>query len=187
LPPSRPPSANTHVEMSGERPPTTHQADHAGGLTPEDHLNDQDTRQTLQQTLSSGYSTASTLALRLNQARCAPVTNKSLRDIGRGSCGSVFEVPGTSVAIKKGANVEAIWNDYNLANTAYNSYLACAGLVSRRFPGRRAPSVPAASFYYSPDSDDFSTANLQRFPMADQTRAAIFHLDRISPVSSTTR
>ncbi len=74
----------------------------------------------LKRTLSVGtvVSTTSSFAERMNGARFEVVDHFHLRDIGRGSCGSVFEIPGTPYAIKKGANTGAIWNDFNLTNHA---------------------------------------------------------------------
>jgi hypothetical protein len=79
----------------------------------------------LKRTLSVGsvQSTSSNFAPRMNAARFSrPLDHLKFRDIGRGSCGSIFEIPGTPYAIKKGTNTTAIWNDYNLTSLAYNSY-----------------------------------------------------------------
>jgi hypothetical protein len=66
--------------------------------------------QILQRTSSVGAvdSTASSFAVRMNKARFLPSDKQLLRDIGRGSCGSVFEVHESNLTIKKGANTTAI-------------------------------------------------------------------------------
>lgn len=115
----------------------------------------------------------------------APIVE--LRDIGRGSCGSVFEVPGTVYAIKKGSKVHSIWNDFNLTNLAYNSCVASTNLFKYSFPGNQIPRVPKAKVFHSPESEEWWKINLSSFPEADRTKAAVFYLDRILPVSEITR
>ncbi|EXJ64562.1 hypothetical protein A1O7_00898 [Cladophialophora yegresii CBS 114405] len=146
-------------------------------------------KEILKQTLSFGTMNleTSSSAGPKNEARFLPCYGRQLRDIGRGSCGSVFEVPGTTFAIKKGANTKAIWNDFNLTNHAYNSYLTWAGLLTHSFPGRRVPRVPGAQFFNGPASTDFWDVALKQFPKGDRTRAAAFHIDRILPVPQRTR
>ncbi|KAK4949696.1 hypothetical protein LTR10_011537 [Elasticomyces elasticus] len=115
-------------------------------------------------------------------------TEPFFRDIGRGTCGSVFECPGTAWAIKKGANVAAISNDYNLTDLAYNSYRKSLDIFANvdSLSSRRIPRVPRALFYDGPTSG-WWTANLSRFPDADQTRGAGFNLTYIPPVLESTR
>ncbi|KIW77852.1 hypothetical protein Z517_07685 [Fonsecaea pedrosoi CBS 271.37] len=141
----------------------------------------------LKRTLSVGsvQSTASSFAERM---KAAGFDNRpDLRDIGRGTCGSVFEIPGTTQAIKKGANADSIWTDFCLTNCAYNSYLSWARLLAENFPGRRTPRVPRARNFHGPEAHEFWTASISRFPKEDQTTAAVFYLDRILPVPSLTR
>lgn len=116
------------------------------------------------------------------------MSDSKFRDIGRGSCGSVFEVPedARAVAIKKGAKTQSIWNDYNLTNIAYNSHLGWSALLRQHFPDRRVPRVPRARNYNGPESE-FWAASLERFPPGDQTKGAAFHLDRIFPVPDSAR
>ncbi|OCT54056.1 hypothetical protein CLCR_10236 [Cladophialophora carrionii] len=155
-----------------------------------DELFDQDrAKEILKQTLSVGTvnSETSSSVEPMNEARFLPCDEHQLRDIGRGSCGSVFEVPGTTFAIKKGANTKAIWNDFNLTNHAYNSYFIWAGILSMNFPGRRVPRVPGGQVFNSPDSAEYWDVVLKRFPQGDRSRAAAFHVDRILPVPRPTR
>ncbi|EXJ93167.1 hypothetical protein A1O3_01724 [Capronia epimyces CBS 606.96] len=154
-----------------------------------DELLEQSTRQILRQTLSVGtlLSTTSSFAERMNAARVEDTDPYHLRDIGRGSCGSVFEIPGTAYAIKKGANTRAIWNDFNLTNLAHNSYLTSLGLFEYTFRGRLVPRVSMTRYFNGPDSDEFWAANMKRFPEEDRTRAATFHLDHILAVPEVTR
>jgi hypothetical protein len=110
-----------------------------------------------------------------------------LRDIGRGTCGSVFEVPGTTLAIKKGSVAKSMWNDFNLTNKAQNSYINVLGLFASSFAGRTLPRIPLARFYNGPAATEWWKTNISRFPRSDQSRAAIFHIDRILPVVRQTR
>ncbi|KIW14921.1 hypothetical protein PV08_07706 [Exophiala spinifera] len=143
----------------------------------------------LRRTLSTGtaVATASSSAQRMDLCRPpSPETQLAFRDIGRGSCGSIFEVPGAPYAIKKGSNVAAIWNDFNLTNLAYNSHIKCLFLFRDDFPNHQVPRSPLARFFNSPESSWWET-NMSCFPEADRVRAAAFHLDRILPVTKETR
>ena len=152
---------------------------------------DQEACDVLQRTLSVGsvQSTASSFATRMNAARFSRTPDqKTFRDIGRGSCGSIFEIPGTPYAIKKGANTTSIWNDFNLTNLAYNSTLESMGLLKYEFANRRVPRVPKARYFNTPDSEWWSQPeNVTRFPKDDQIKAAVFHLDRILPIVKNAR
>ncbi|KAK5046829.1 hypothetical protein LTR84_007183 [Exophiala bonariae] len=136
--------------------------------------------------VGTAHSTVSKFAEREHTARLTAPTSE-LRDIGRGSCGSVFEIPGTAHAIKKGTDVRSIWNDFNLTNLAHNSCVASTNLFKYSFPNPQIPRVPKAEMYNSPESEDWWRFNLLRFPKADRTEAAVFYLDRILPVTEITR
>lgn len=142
----------------------------------------------LKRTLSAGivHSSESTFATRQDAERLK-FSAIQLRDIGRGSCGSVFEVPGTAYAIKKGSNIAAIWNDFNLTNHAYNSCVSSTNLMKYAFPGRRIPRVPMAQFYNSPTAKGWWDLNITRFPVGDRKQSAVFYLDHILPVPPITR
>jgi hypothetical protein len=114
-------------------------------------------------------------------------STSQFRDIGRGSCGSVFEIPGTTVAIKKGSNATAIWNDFNLTNHAYNSCLASIALLKYAFPGRCIPRIPMAQYYTSPTAKGWWDLNMARIPAEDRSEGAVFCLDHILPVPPLTR
>jgi len=66
-------------------------------------------------------STDSDLARRNNRARNAIPSSAKLRVIGRGTCGTVFEIPGTETVYREGSKVKALWNDYNLTNRIRHS------------------------------------------------------------------
>lgn len=71
----------------------------------------------------------------------------TFRNIGRGTCGSVFEIPGTAYAIKKGANIAAISNDFSLTNIAYNAYCKSHPFLTQKFPAYQIPRTPVARDY----------------------------------------
>ncbi|EXJ91275.1 hypothetical protein A1O1_04385 [Capronia coronata CBS 617.96] len=158
-------------------------------LIPEDGLTQEAAKDILKRTLSVKTANAATdiISERTGLSKSLGSNQYPLRDIGRGSCGSVFEVPETVYAIKKGAGTEAIWNDFNLTNCAYNSCLTSLGLFEYAFRGRRVPRVPKARYFNGPDADGVWTAIISRFPEADRTRAAAFYLDHILPVPRVTR
>ena len=54
-------------------------------------------------------------AKRISETKATSEGHKYLT-IGLGSCGTVFEVPGSDTAIKKGADVDAIWRDFVYKN-----------------------------------------------------------------------
>ncbi|KAL2426080.1 hypothetical protein ABEF95_010644 [Exophiala dermatitidis] len=157
----------------------------------EGDLLDQETAKAiLQHTLSlcTVDSAFDSSARSMNPARFGAIDDDApLRDIGRGSCGSVFEIPGTGYAIKKGASTVAMWNDFNLTNCAANSYLMSLGLLEHAFPERRLPRVPMARYFNGPKADAFWRSHMTRFPRPDRKRAATFHLDHILPVPTRTR
>ncbi|EXJ70599.1 uncharacterized protein A1O5_06669 [Cladophialophora psammophila CBS 110553] len=176
-------------DFSEESTSTTFSEGLMRSLVLEDLLDKQLAHDILKRTLSVGskQSTSSGLAERMNGVRFDSVDHLGLRDIGRGSCGSVFEIPGSAKAIKKGANRQAIFRDFHLTGRAYNSYLIWAGLFRDSFPERRTPRVPRAHTFHSPEAREFWTANLSRFPEGDQTIAAVFYVERILPVPALTR
>ena len=67
-------------------------------------------------------STTSSFASRMQGAavRSEP-GREELRIIGLGSCGTVFEIPGTELAFKKGTSVLGIWSDFRLTNKVHNA------------------------------------------------------------------
>lgn len=48
----------------------------------------------------------------MNRGRGLPASDQSSDTIiGEGTAGTVFEIPGSELAVKKGPNVDALWND----------------------------------------------------------------------------
>ena len=60
----------------------------------------------------------------INRARHLPARTKrsGYRIIGRGTVGTVFEIPGSELAVKKGPNIDVLWNDFRLTNKVNRSF-----------------------------------------------------------------
>jgi len=88
------------------------------------------------------------------QRDAIPSSANSLRVIGRGSCGTVFEAPGSEIAYKKGSDTKALWNDYHLTNCM-------------------AASLIEAKLYL--EQEEF--ANVRVFPRTPRCRSFLLHTD----------
>ncbi|KAL8683126.1 MAG: hypothetical protein Q9224_006713 [Gallowayella concinna] len=102
--------------------------------------------------------------------------------IGLGSCGSVFEVPGTEIAVKKGKDTKALWNDFRLTNAVYNAFEEVRFSLRVTFPENTIPKVPFCSTFLTPKSLD-----LRRFPSSHHEAGAALFMDRILPLPQATR
>ena len=112
---------------------------------------------------------------------------ENLRVIGLGSCGTVFEVPGTEIAFKKGSNEASIWNDFCLINTVYNAVKQARTILQEAFPLSTIPRTPLCHAYYPVNDEVFWSANLQRFPVDYRTKQPLFMVDRILPLPEQAR
>lgn len=84
-----------------------------------------------------------------------------LRVIGVGSCGTVFELPGTELAYKKGSDTAAMWNDFILTNTVHSALIDTKEKLQSAFTGRAIPRSPSCQEFVLPDSADWWEMNLQ--------------------------
>jgi hypothetical protein len=133
-------------------------------------------------------STASSFAERMKQAHDKPVDEKDYRIIGIGTCGTVFEIPGTELAIKKGDDVQAMWKDFLLTNRVYTAITDTRDMLQDAFPEQTIPRTPRCSVFLLPDSRVYWDANLKHFPQSHRTRgAAAFQMDRILPLPQPIR
>lgn len=101
--------------------------------------------------------------------------------IGLGSCGSVFSMPGSDMALKKGGNVKALWNDFCLTNKVYTAFLKVKVLLQDTFPTNTIPRSPRASQFFLPGSGFWDTC-LNRFPASHRKVGAAIEMDRILPL-----
>ncbi|KAF4587648.1 hypothetical protein GQ602_004341 [Ophiocordyceps camponoti-floridani] len=123
----------------------------------------------LQRTLSTQRvpATQSAFARRMNEER------NLLNVIGRGTCGTVFEVPGEPIVIKiAGADGTAsLWKDFILTNRAHEAVASCISLLRTIFPkDLQVPAVPAMLEFHKADNAGFWTVETAaRFRSQDRT------------------
>lgn len=122
------------------------------------------------------------------QRASAATDRDEFRTIGLGSCGSVFEIPGTELAYKKGSVEADIWKDFCLTNKVYLATMAVRYMLQNTFPGLTIPRTPRGhSFHIADDENFWSATTLRRFPAGHRTRKPLFTVDRILPVRQETR
>ena len=92
-----------------------------------------------------------------------------------------FEIPGTEMALKKGRNFTAIWNDYNLTNKAFNAFAHVRDLLQDAFPQIHIPRCPQATKFHMPDHPWWTT-DRERLPDSHRQIGPAFELDRILPI-----
>ena len=134
----------------------------------------------------SVISTSSIFARRLNAERLAQ-QNLEFRVIGLGSCGSVFEMPGTAIAFKKSSNTDALWNDFRLTNMVHNAFIDAQMFLQQAFPERTIPRTPMCHEFFLKNSASWWAKYLSRFPEQHRRESAVFSVDRILPLSQATR
>lgn len=109
------------------------------------------------------------------------------RIIGVGSCGTVFEIPGTQLAVKKGNDTKAMWNDFLLTNRIHNAIADTRELLQDAFPERTLPKSAQCSDFWLADSKGYWDANLEKYPRSHRETGAAFQVDRIPPLSQPIR
>ncbi|KAJ5455296.1 Protein of unknown function DUF3669zinc finger protein [Penicillium sp. IBT 31633x] len=141
----------------------------------------------LRQTLSvrSIKSNSSSFIERTERTKCAQ--SAALVVIGRGTCGTVFEVPGTESAYKKGSDKDALWNDANLTNIACRAVTETKTCLQEIFPHVSIPRVPVVTGWISGNElEDWWRQNLSRFPEETQM-GYLFEVQRIFPLPRSSR
>jgi hypothetical protein len=70
----------------------------------------------------SAISAISSFASRMQRSanRSSSEQREDLRIIGLGSCGTIFEIPGTEFVFKKGTNGASLWQDFSLTNQVHH-------------------------------------------------------------------
>ncbi|KAJ5207515.1 Protein of unknown function DUF3669 zinc finger protein [Penicillium cf. griseofulvum] len=102
--------------------------------------------------------------------------------IGRGTCGTIFEIPGTESAYKKGSDEDSLWNDANLTNTACRAVTETKTCLQEIFPNTSIPRVPVVTGWISGnDLEHWWQQNLSRFPENTQI-GYLFQVQRIWPL-----
>lgn len=110
-----------------------------------------------------------------------------VRTIGLGSCGSVFELPGTEIAFKKGSGEQAVWKDFCYTNKVFNASKKLRQSLQQTFPQATIPRTPRCYEYHPMDDDAFWDNNLRRFPKEHRNKKPLFSVDRILPLPRPTR
>ena len=101
------------------------------------------------------------------------------RVIGRGTAGTVLEVPGTEQAIKKGSNTEALWNGFSLTNRVHKAFKTTRRILQEAFPDHVMPRTPSCTQFWLPDCKEFWDANGEHFPEPDRSPSTAFMVDRV--------
>ena len=124
---------------------------------------------------------------RLSEPTGSTLEARCLRTIGLGSCGTVFEIPGTELAYKKGTNEAGVWGDFCLTNKVHNAVRDVRDMMHNAFPEYILPKTPMCHAYHPTSDDEFWSANLQLFPENHRTKQPLFMVDRILPLPRTIR
>lgn len=146
---------------------------------------EESTVQLLKRTLStkSVISTTSSFASKIQRAALrSGLEREDLRIIGLGSCGTVFEIPGTELAFKKGTSELGIWKDFCLTNKVHNAIKDVQMMMQEAFPHSTIPKTPLCHDYHPVDDEEFWSENVQRFPAGHRTKQPLFMVDRILPL-----
>ncbi|MCJ1485638.1 hypothetical protein MMC06_005813, partial [Schaereria dolodes] len=141
----------------------------------------------LRRTLSarSVVSTTSSFTQRMNRTRSQGHGQEEYSVIGMGSCGTVFELPGTELAIKKGGDVGAIYTDFQLTNDVHYAIRDTREILQNGFPTYTIPKAPKCKEFWMPESPNW--AALERFPSSHRTIGAALKVERILPLPQPTR
>ncbi|KAI4217317.1 MAG: hypothetical protein LQ351_000626 [Letrouitia transgressa] len=121
-------------------------------------------------------------------AACAEQEREDPRIIGLGTCGSVFEIPGTEMVYKKGTNEASIWQDYCLTKKVHNAIEDVHTMIQKAFPSLTIPKTPACDEFHTANDELFWTEDkLRRFPTSHRTRQPLFRATRILPLAQDIR
>jgi hypothetical protein len=145
-----------------------------------DKLAGEDSKTKLKRLLSirSTISTSSSFAER---QQAAVGTQASYRHIGRGTCGTVFEIPGTTFALKVAkTDSDALWNDFTMHMRVLSHFYDLPVISSEIH-------VPRCHWYASATDDEWWGENLERFPREFQSRSNVICCERILPIPKIIR
>ncbi|CAI7642950.1 unnamed protein product [Penicillium discolor] len=124
------------------------------------------------------FSTVSTSTFAERMQRAKFLQDPTLVVIGRGTCGTVFEIPGTESAYKKGRDKDSLWNDANLTNIACRAVTETKTRLQEIFP---QTSIPLTEWISENDLQNWWRDNLSQFP--DDTEIGyLFQVQRILPL-----
>ncbi|VUC20958.1 unnamed protein product [Clonostachys rosea] len=156
-------------------------------------------RDILKKTLSvrSVLSTSSSFAERMEALRNANLKTLKLGQIGRGSFGTVFEIPGTEWCLKKTLTApKKLWDEFNnglVMRKEVNGMASDAIFRSEEFPTALMPRVPRYLWSHGMSDAESATRwfkeNGHRFPVENggQKPGPIICLERIMPLPKVIR
>ncbi|KAJ5192628.1 hypothetical protein N7449_008770 [Penicillium cf. viridicatum] len=130
----------------------------------------------LRQTLSvRSIVSASRFAERMRRAKS--LQDSTLVVIGRGTCGTIFEIPGTESAYKKGRDKDSLWNDANLTNKACRAVTETKTCLQETFPNTSIPRWRENLSQFPNDTEIGYLFQVQRiFPLPKPSREALIRL-----------
>lgn len=110
-----------------------------------------------------------------------------LRIIGLGTCGTVFEIPGTERAYKKGSDQAALWRDFCYTNKVYCAVADTQTALQQAFPDLTIPRTPMCYDFHLATNEKFWANTLPLFPASHLTKQPVFSVDRILPLPEEVR
>lgn len=155
---------------------------------PEEDL--EDPAELLNRCLSTKFviSTTSSFAKRMQKARYdLGIKKDSFKNIGLGSCGSVFEIPGTKLAYKKGSQEIDIFRDFRFTQQVHQAVECGLQILQKAFPECTIPKTPESHKYHPANDEQFWSSNIGRFPAGHRTQQPIFSVDHILPLPKEIR
>ena len=120
-------------------------------------------------------------------ARRLATDRSSFRNIGLGSCGSVFEVPGTILAYKKGSKEAEIARDYSLTTRVSEAMALMREMLEDHFKQLNVPKTPKCFSFHDATDIQFWEDNLQRFPQSHRSKQPLFAFEHILPMPLSIR
>ncbi|KAI9868494.1 MAG: hypothetical protein M1813_005938 [Trichoglossum hirsutum] len=145
-----------------------------------DKLASQDPKTKLKRLLSinSIISTSSSFAER---QQAAVGTETTYRHIGRGTCGTIFEIPGTTFALKVAkTNSVALWNDFKMHTRVLSQFNNLPKINSEIH-------VPYCHWFAGATDNEWWGESLERFPKEHQFRNNVLCCERILPIPKIIR
>ena len=123
-----------------------------------------------------------------SESEVAYDTRESIfRNIGLGSCGSVFEVPGTQVAYKKGTKYPDVFRDFILTNKVHKSAANIRRALQENFRDLTLPNIPRCYEFHSAADENFWDAKINHFPEGYRSKQPLFSVEHISPLPTDGR
>ena len=139
---------------------------------------------------TSAVSTSSSFANRMQKVATEAHLEAidDFRIIGLGSCGTIFEIPGTELVLKKGANSASLIQDFRLTNRVHQAIEEMRLLLQEEFPEATIPRSPSCPEFHAADDKTFwSDSVKKRFPTNRRSQEPILVETRILPLPVVVR